>query len=72
MAKRKVGRPAKPGGEGRPVRIAADIASMARSYSQFRGLPLSDYLSDLLRSAVTRDYARMMKELARAEEGGGQ
>ena len=49
MAKRSVGRPAKPGGEGKPVRIASDIASIARSYSQFWGVAPSDYLSGLLR-----------------------
>jgi hypothetical protein len=71
MAKKKTaGRSSKLGGEGKPVRIAADIATMARSFASYNGLAIGDYVSDLLRAAVTRDYGRMMHELA--EKGGGK
>jgi hypothetical protein len=64
MAKKKtVGRPPKPGGEGRPVRIAADVATMARRIADTQGIPLGDYVTGLLRATVTREYVRTMKEL---------
>ena len=62
MAK-KVGRPGKPSGPGRPVRVADDVVSMARRNADFQGVPLSDYLSDLLRPGVMRDYQAMLKKL---------
>jgi hypothetical protein len=61
MAK-KVGRPKKPGGEGKSVRIDADLASKARIVAFRRNIPLSDYLSDVLRARVLKDFASVMKE----------
>lgn len=62
MAK-KVGRPSKPAGSGRPVRVADDVVSMARRVADFQGVALSDYLSDLLRPGVSKDYGAMLKKL---------
>lgn len=62
MAKR--GRPRKPTGEGSQVRIASDIASKARLIAGDRGIDLTTYLSDILRSRVTKDYAALVKKLA--------
>jgi hypothetical protein len=74
MAKRRVGRPNKPGGEGKPLRVDADLATMGRAYAQYRGLGLGEYVSAILRPQITRDYARMMNELAKqgASEGGAK
>jgi len=44
MAK-KVGRPKKPSGEGRPVRVDSDIAMMASKVSAYRGVSLSEFVS---------------------------
>jgi hypothetical protein len=63
MAKRKVGRPRKPGGAGAQVRIDRDLAMMARAVAGHRGLQLNEYLGSLLRPAVTRDYKRTIEEL---------
>lgn len=60
---KKAGRPSKPSGVGRPVRLADDVVSMARRNADFQGKPLSDYLSDLLRPAVAKDYGAMIKKL---------
>jgi len=67
MAK-KVGRPSKPSGSGRPVRLDADVVSMARRIADFQGVPLSDYLSALLRPGVMRDYQAMLKKLGAGGE----
>jgi hypothetical protein len=60
---RKVGRPGKPAGPGRPVRVADDVVSMARRIADFRGVMLSDYFSESLRPAVQRDYQSMLRKL---------
>jgi hypothetical protein len=64
---RKVGRPGKPAGAGRPVRVADDVVSMARRIADFRGVMLSDYFSESLRPAVQRDYQAMLKKLGEAK-----
>lgn len=59
--------PGKPAGPGRPVRVADDVVSMARRISDFRGVMLSDYLSEVLRPAVQRDYQLMLRKLGEAK-----
>ena len=41
--------------------------SMARRISDFRGVMLSDYLSEVLRPAVQRDYQLMLRKLGEAK-----
>jgi len=65
----KRGRPKKLTGEGSQVRIAPDLASKARLIVGDRGIELADYLSELLRKPITRDYASMIKKL---EQKGGE
>jgi hypothetical protein len=65
MAKR--GRPRKLTGEGSQVRIASDLASKARLIVGDRGVELVDYLSEILRPQITRDYAAMVRKLGKAE-----
>jgi len=67
MAK-KVGRPRKPGGEGSQVRIDRDLAKMARAVANHRGVQLTEYVSSLIRPAITKDYRRTLQELE-SEEG---
>jgi hypothetical protein len=68
MAK-KAGRPKKPGSGGKPVRIHSDVAKMAQRVADYRGLPLSDYLSDLARPVVVREYRKMIAETEAETEG---
>jgi hypothetical protein len=70
MAK-KVGRPKKSGGEGSQVRIDRDLAAMARAIANHRGAKLTEYLSDLLRPTIIKDYRRTLQELDRESAGGG-
>ncbi len=67
MAK-KAGRPRKPTGEGSPVRIDRDLVTMARTLAGYRGAAISEYLSDLLRPVITKEYRTMVKDLE--QEGG--
>jgi hypothetical protein len=60
---RKAGRPKKPSGKGKAVRIDPDLASKARIVALRRAIPLSDYLSEVLRAPITRDYRKTLQEL---------
>jgi hypothetical protein len=66
MAKSK-GRPGKPGGEGTVVRIASDLVSKARYLAAQKGVPVSDYLSDILRPVIDREFKKAGREFL---EGG--
>lgn len=66
MAKAK-GRPRKPEGEGTPVRIDKDLVTMAKYLAAQKGVPLSEYLSGLMRPVVTRQFKKAGQELM--EEG---
>ena len=59
----KVGRPPKPEGVGSQVRIDAGLAKMARRVVEYRGLKLLDYLSDILRPTILKDYKRTNQEI---------
>ncbi len=69
-AKKKAGRPKSknPRGDGLQVRIAPDVVRMARVITPLKGVALTNYLSDILRPVVTRDYAQAARKLAL--EGG--
>ena len=67
MAK-KAGRPPNPE-KGLPIRIHPDVHKKAKRVADHLGLTLSDYLSNLVRPDVNRDYGAMLKELD-AEDAG--
>ncbi len=60
---KKAGRPKKPGGEGKSVRIETELANKARVVALRRGVAMSDYLTALLRSPIERDYRKTLQEL---------
>ena len=62
----KRGRPKKPMGEGSQVRIPPDLASKARLIVGDRGIDMVEYLDEVLRPRITKDYAAMIRKL----EGG--
>jgi hypothetical protein len=62
MGKSK-GRPNKPGGEGAVVRIASDLVGKAKYLAAQRNMPVSDYLSDLLRPVIEREFKKAAKDL---------
>jgi hypothetical protein len=69
---RIAGRPKRPGGEGKSVRIKPDLASKAKIVALRRGIALSEYLSDLLRTPITRDYRKVIQQEIEAESEGDE
>lgn len=67
---KKRGAPKKPTGVGRHVRLRPAIVTMAETLSRAKGMAMSDYLSDLLEAPISREYAKVMRELER--KGGGE
>lgn len=61
----KRGRPRKATGNGSQVRIASDVASMARLVVGRRGVELQEYLTGILRDQVTSDYAVLVLEFSK-------
>jgi hypothetical protein len=67
---KKRGRPGKPSGEGKAVRLDPDLYAKARIVALRRGVQIGEYLGGLLSSPVDRDYQRVLKELADSESSG--
>jgi hypothetical protein len=55
-------------GVGLHVRIDPDLVRMAKVIAPAEGRALGDYLSDIIRPVVSREYAKVMKRLE--QEGG--
>ncbi|MGO9108584.1 MAG: hypothetical protein ACLP9L_05060 [Thermoguttaceae bacterium] len=72
VAKTERGRPSKPGGQGRPVRIDPELFNKARIVAMRRGSQIGEYLGTLIEGPVNRDYQRVLKELASEAQGGGK
>jgi len=71
MAKKSAaGRPGKPDGQGKMVRLNPRLVSMARIVAGDRGIAMGDYLSDLVMDTVKRDYQATLKKLDRELKGG--
>ena len=68
----KVGRPPNPDGVGSQVRIDAGLAKMARRVADYRGVKLVDYLSDILRTTIFKDYKRTNQEIDAEVENRGK
>lgn len=59
VAKKK----AKPRGVGRLVRIEPSVYSQAQFIARARGIAIGDYLSDVSRGTVARDYLAEQRRL---------
>jgi hypothetical protein len=66
MAKAK-GRPKQEKRHDASAKIDAGILARARAVATARGITLAEYLSEVLRAPVARDFAREMKKIE--EEG---
>jgi hypothetical protein len=64
---KKRGRPKSkdPRGDGLQVRLSPDVVRMARVMAPIRGATLSDYLSNILRPVVVREYTAAMRLTAK-------
>lgn len=61
------GRPRKPGGPGKPVRIDADLVSKARYIAAHEGADLSELISRLARPAIEREFRKLGREFMEDE-----
>jgi len=50
------------------VKLDQDVLDKARVITARRKVSMADYLSDLLRPLVNRDYSKMAKEISSEEE----
>jgi hypothetical protein len=65
----KVGRPKRSERDDVTVKIDKGIVSKAKMIASARNLPLAEYLSELLRSPVARDFAREMRRIESEANG---
>lgn len=70
MAKKKVGRPPNPAGEGTQVRLDTDLVVKARYLvAHWGGLSsLTGYLSDILRPVIEEEFDKAAKELIQKDK----
>jgi hypothetical protein len=54
-----------------PVKIETGLVRKARTIAQDKGMDLSEYLSGVIRSGIARDWTKVLKKIAEAEEKGG-
>lgn len=71
VAKRKAGRPKteNPRGKGKQVRLDPDLVAKADIVARRRGLDVGPFLSNLMETPINREYAAVLRELAKIEEG---
>jgi hypothetical protein len=50
-----------------PVRIDAHLVRRAQNVAKDQGVPLSEYLTEVIRGAVDRDWAKIIRRLAKEE-----
>jgi hypothetical protein len=67
MAKKRIGRPPL-GRDDINVKIDRVLAGRAKVIAQGRGVSLAQYLSEVTKAVINRDYAQLMREL----EGGSK
>lgn len=64
MAKKNAGgRPPKPSGEGKMVRLDPKLVAMARIVASDRGMSMGDYLGGIALDTVRRDYLATMRKV---------
>jgi len=64
MAKKKSGG----GRKTLPVRIDAHVVRRAQNVAKDRGVPLSDYVTEILKAAVERDWNKILRRLVSEED----
>jgi hypothetical protein len=62
MAK-KMGRPKSSDRDDVSIKFDRILAGKARLISQGRGISMTEYLSEMTRTFIDRDYAKLMREL---------
>jgi hypothetical protein len=63
MAKKRMGRPKTSERQDVSIKFDRTLARKARLISEGRGISMAEYLSELSRPVIDRDYARLMRDL---------
>jgi hypothetical protein len=66
MAKKRPGRPKSSERQDVSIKFDRTLAGKARAIATGRGIPMAEYLSEMARPQIDRDYAKLLREL----EGG--
>lgn len=69
MAKAK-GRPKSSQRNDVTAKVDSGVVTKAKFVADTRGIPLAEYLSELLRGPVDRDFARAVKQVSEQEGTG--
>ncbi|WP_422928586.1 hypothetical protein [Singulisphaera sp. PoT] len=75
MAKKpagKMGRPKTSERQDVSIKFDKNLAGKARLISQGRGVSMAEYLSELARSTIDRDYVKLMRELEEGAKEAGE
>jgi hypothetical protein len=67
MAKKKTGRPKTSERQDVNVKFDRILAGRARAVANGRGISMAEYLTELARAVIDRDFAKLLRDL----EGGG-
>jgi hypothetical protein len=54
-----------------PVKIDSRLARKAKTISEDKGIPLSDYLSAIIESPIERDWGKVLKKIVQVEADQG-
>lgn len=68
MAKKRMGRPKTSDRQDVSIKFDKILAAKARQIALARGVSMAEYLSELARGQIDRDYAKLLRQL----EGGGE
>ena len=68
MAKKRGGRPKTSERQDVSIKFDKQLAGMARLISQGRGKSMAEYLEDLTKPLIEKDYAKLLRELAPPEK----
>lgn len=67
MAKKRGGRPKTSERQDVSIKFDKTLAGKARLISQGRGISMAEYLEEMTRSLIDRDYAKLLRELESSE-----
>ena len=70
MAKKRLGRPKTSDRNDVSIKFDKVLAAKARLISLGRGVSMAEYLSEMARSGIDRDYAKLLRELEGRESRG--
>jgi hypothetical protein len=62
MAKKRAGRPKSSDRQDVSIKFDKTLAGMARMIALGRGISMAEYLSEMARPNIERDYAKIMKD----------